>query len=220
MKRLAVLLICLIVFGSMCSVSASGLKLVCDAGHGGPDGGAVAADGTLEKDLNLQFALTAADLFRFVGVSTTLTRTDDRSIHDSGADTIRKKKVSDIKNRLSMINDTDVELLVSFHQNKFSQPKYRGTQVFYGRLNERSKLIAQSVQKNVKQLMQPENSREAKLSGKSIYLLYHCTKPAILVECGFLSNADELSNLKKREYQKKICFAVMCGVIVENSVLK
>ncbi len=191
-------------------------KIVIDAGHGGVDGGAVALDGTLEKDINLQFSLIAVDLFKILGYNVVTTRTDDRSIHNSYAETIRQKKVSDIHNRLKMINESDAFALVSFHQNKYEQSKYRGTQVFYGGKCEKSKSLAVSVQNSVKTLLQPENTREVKKSDKSIYLLYHCEKPIIMVECGFVSNADELQMLKDREYQKKLCMAVVCGVVADD----
>lgn len=220
MKRFAAAIICILFCTGQCAtVSASErvAHVVCDAGHGGVDGGAVAQDGTLEKDLNLQISLIAVDLFRLMGYNVTATRTDDRSIHDDGAQTIREKKVSDIHNRLAMINETDADFMISFHQNKFEQSKYRGTQVFYGGLNDASKPLAESVQKSVRQLIQPENNREVKKGGKSIYLLYHCKKPIILVECGFISNSDELHLLKQDDYQKKICFAVLCGTYANNT---
>lgn len=221
MKRLISFVICIAVFFCGCETqnTASNIvagdipKIVLDAGHGGVDGGAVSSDGSLEKDLNLQFTMIAVDLFRLLGYNVVTTRTDDRSIHDDGCDTIREKKVSDIHNRLSIINENDIDFAISFHQNMYSQSKYRGTQVFYGRLNSFSEPLAKSVQESVKQMIQPENTRQVKKGEKSIYLLYHSEKPMILVECGFMSNYDELALIKAAEYQKKLCFAVLCGVV-------
>ena len=147
--------------------------VIIDAGHGGFDGGAVSDDGTVEKDLNLQISLILVDLFRLMGYNIVTTRTDDRSIHDDGIKTIRNQKISDIHNRLKLIDDTDAEALISIHQNKFSESKYRGTQVFYGRLNSYSQLLAKSVQQTVKTMLQPENSREHKKGDKNIYLLFN-----------------------------------------------
>lgn len=219
MKRLISIVICIAVFFCGCKTqnTASNIvdgvmpKIVLDAGHGGVDGGAVAADGTLEKDLNLQITLIAVDLFRLLGYNVVTTRADDRSIHDDGCDTIRQKKVSDINNRLKIINESDVDFAISFHQNMYSQSKYRGTQVFYGRLNSYSELLAKSVQDSVKLMLQPENTRQVKKGEKSIYLLYHSEKPLILIECGFMSNSDELNLIKTTDYQKKLCFSVLCA---------
>lgn len=219
MKKVFIILLvfCVLLFGCQKSNSTSNIisptlpKIVIDAGHGGIDGGAIATDNTLEKDLNLQISLILVDLFRLMGYNIVTTRTDDRSIHDDGIKTIRNQKISDIHNRLKLIDDTDAEALISIHQNKFSESKYRGTQVFYGRLNSYSQLLAKSVQQSVKTMLQPENSREHKKGDKNIYLLYHCKKPIILVECGFLSNSDELGLLKTNEYQKQLCFAIFSG---------
>ena len=112
-----------------------------------------------------------------------------------------------------MLESGEAQYIVSIHQNIFSESKYRGTQVFYGGKNSKSKALAQSVQSSVKAMLQPENNRAVKKSTKDIYLLYHATKPSVMVECGFLSNGAELELLKSEEYQNKLCFAIINGLI-------
>ena len=187
-------------------------QILIDAGHGGVDGGAVSpVDGTVEKELNLEIAAKTRDIMRLMGFRVKMTRESDISIHDEGADTIRRKKVSDIKNRLKMLDEGECEFLISIHMNIFGQQKYSGTQVFFGGNNAQSETLAESVQSNVKALLQPNNERTVKKSTKSIYLLYNAKKPAIMAECGFLSNAAELQKLKSADYQQKLAAAIVKG---------
>lgn len=186
--------------------------VLVDAGHGGVDGGAVSPiDGTVEKGLNLDVAEKTCDFFRLMGFRVQMTRESDTSIHDESADSIRRKKVSDIRNRLKMLDEGECEFLVSIHMNIFVQQKYNGTQVFYGGNNAQSQALAESVQSNVKALIQPNNERVVKKSTKSIYLLYNAKKPAIMVECGFLSNAAELQKLKSADYQQQLAAVIAKG---------
>ena len=186
--------------------------VIIDAGHGGPDGGTNADDGTLEKDLNLQIALKLNDFLKTMGIETVMIRTEDISVHDDDAQTIREKKISDIKNRLSVMNNTDNSVFVSIHQNHFLQSKYSGLQVFYSKNNHESRILADFVRQSVITSLQPDNSREIKESGSDIYLLYHATIPAVMVECGFLSNYDETQNLKDEAYQRKLAFLIALGI--------
>ncbi len=187
--------------------------VIIDAGHGGPDGGTSADDGTLEKELNLQIAEKLNEILKSMGIKTIMTRTTDISINDSTAQTIRQKKISDIKNRLKIINETDDAVFVSIHQNHFSDSKYSGTQVFYSKNNPLSQDLASSIRLPVITYLQPQNSREIKQSGTEIYLLYHAEKPAVMVECGFLSNKSETENLKDEAYQKKLAFMIALGIV-------
>ena len=172
--------------------------VIIDAGHGGHDGGTNADDGTLEKDLNLQIALKLNDFLKTMGIETVMI--------------IREKKISDIKNRLSVMNNTDNSVFVSIHQNHFLQSKYSGLQVFYSKNNHESRILADFVRQSVITSLQPDNSREIKESGSDIYLLYHATIPAVMVECGFLSNYDETQNLKDEAYQRKLAFLIALGI--------
>lgn len=195
--------------------------VIIDAGHGGPDGGTSASDGTLEKEINLQIAEKLNLVLQSMGVNTIMTRTDDVSIHDPTANTIRQKKISDIKNRLKIINETEDAVYVSIHQNHFSDSKYSGTQIFYSKNDPLSQTLANHIRLPIISYLQTENTREIKQSGTDIYLLYHAQKPAVMVECGFLSNENEAENLKNENYQQKLAFLIAIGIIdyFKNSVV-
>lgn len=186
--------------------------VIIDAGHGGPDGGTSADDGTLEKDLNLQIAIKLNESLSSMGIKTVMIRTEDISVHDASANTIRQKKVSDLKNRLRIINETDNSIFVSIHQNHFSDSRYSGTQVFYSKNNPQSSVLADCIRQSVISDLQKENTRETKPSGTDIYLLYHAESPAVMVECGFLSNINESKNLKNENYQKELAFVLALGI--------
>lgn len=187
--------------------------VVIDAGHGGADGGAVACDGTPEKEFNLQIARYLEEFLHACGVRTLMTRTADVSIHSAEADSLREKKVSDIHNRMAILEKAENAVFVSIHQNQFADPSQWGAQVFYSPNTTDSAELAQAIQENVKFLLQPRNGREIKKSGSNIYLLYYAKKPAVLVECGFISNPEENRKLKTPEYQKQVAFAVACGIM-------
>lgn len=189
--------------------------IIIDAGHGGEDGGAVAGDGTLEKDLNLQISLKLNDILTVMGYKTHLIRTTDTAIHSSG-DTIRQRKISDIKNRFAIMNQYDNCLYISVHQNKFSDKNVYGAQTFYSPNNNESKILADFIQKSISGHLQPDNKRTIKKSGTDIYLLYNATKPTVMVECGFLSNDNELSSLKDISYQEKMAISIALGIINYN----
>lgn len=192
------------------SVAPSGPRILVDPGHGGADGGAVAPDGTQEKDINLAISLHVADMLRVMGYEVSMTRAADEMV-DAVGDTMRERKVSDTKNRLAMVEQAD--LTVSIHQNKFSQSKYFGTQVFYSGNNAASKELAEVIRANVVAQLQPDNQRELKKGDSNVYLLHKATKPIALVECGFLSNEQELAQLKDPVYQEKLALTVACSVV-------
>lgn len=184
--------------------------IVIDAGHGGEDGGAVAADGTQEKTLNLAISRSLCDMLTVMGFTTEMTRTDDTML-DAVGDTLRERKVSDTRNRLARIQQADIA--VSIHQNKFPQTQYYGTQVFYSANTPESRVLAENVRKQVVSLLQPNNKRECKAGDSSVYLLHHASRPMVLVECGFLSNQAELEKLKDGTYQRQLAFSVAAGVM-------
>lgn len=185
--------------------------LLIDPGHGGEDGGACAADGTLEKSLNLAIAQDLRDLLTVFGVTTRMTRDADISIHDTGCTTTRQMKVSDMNNRLRLYDAA--RATVSIHQNHFSVAKYDGAQVFYSATHPKSNEMATAVRASICSLVQPDNTRELKMATDSIYLLHRTTKPAILVECGFLSNPQECEKLKTPSYQQQMALAIAVGVL-------
>lgn len=195
------------------SVNIRYKTVIIDAGHGGPDGGTSADDGTLEKDLNLQIADKLNIILKSMGINTVMIRTEDISIHDESAETIREKKVSDIKNRLAVMNETENSVFVSIHQNHYSKPQYDGTQVFFSKNHPDSQSLANSIRHSVITEMQKDNSREIKQSGSDIYLLYHAQIPAVMVECGFLSNFEETQKLKNESYQRKLAFLIALGIL-------
>ena len=186
--------------------------VIIDAGHGSPDGGTSAADGTLEKDINISIALKLKSILESMGINCTLTRTNDNGIYDSSAKTIREKKVSDIKNRLQIINETENSIFVSIHQNHYSSSAYKGLQVFYSMNHPDSSKLADSIRLPVISYLQTDNSREIKASGSEIYLLHHSQRPSVMVECGFMSNAEETKMLKDENYQQKLAFVIAIGI--------
>lgn len=182
--------------------------IVIDAGHGGFDGGAVGVDGVVEKDINLAIAKKLNQFFLINGFETVMTREDDGSLEDEGLDTVRKRKNSDIHNRKALAEGSGDCILLSIHQNKFPQSKYFGAQVFYGPKNEESKAMGELLQQRMIELLQPENTRRAKPCGDSVYLIYNAKMPALLVECGFLSNPDDAAKLSDPAYQDRVAFTI------------
>lgn len=198
---------------AMAQYSAKLPTIIIDAGHGGVDGGSSGIDGTVEKDINLSIALKLRDTLEFYGFETIMIREEDKSIHSEGANTIREKKVSDLHNRLNIINSTENCLFVSIHQNYFEQTQYSGTQVFYSPNNPESKVMAETMQKTIVNMLQKDNSRQIKQADKTLYLLNKAEKPAIMIECGFMSNEKELALIKSEEYQQQLALSITNGII-------
>lgn len=193
-------------------ISEKELIVVIDAGHGGEDSGAV-ANSVLEKDINLEIALKLRDMLKASGIEVKMIRESDVSIYDTASGTIRERKVSDLKNRVKIVNNNKKNILVSIHQNKFEQSKYSGAQMFYSANNDKSQILAENIRKSITGLIQPENKRELKKGGSDIYLLNKAIVPAVIVECGFISNEEEAKNLSNEEYQSKMAFAIYCGIL-------
>jgi len=186
--------------------------IIIDAGHGSPDGGAVGSSGVLEKDLNLSIAKKLQEFAEQGGFNVILTRSDDNGIYDISGN-IRSKKNSDLKNREKLIKNSKADAFVSIHMNKFPQSKYSGPQVFYSGNNEKSKDLAEYIQESVIEALTPVSKREIKKADGSIYLLKNAKLPAVLVECGFLSNEEEQRKLLDTAYQKQVAWAIYCGII-------
>lgn len=187
--------------------------IILDAGHGGFDGGAISSDGTVEKDINLKISLYICEYLRLLGFDTILTRESDESLEDNKDEPIKRRKTSDIHNRLKIMEQTDNALFVSIHQNHYSVEKYSGMQVFYSpNFSEESSLLAQNIQETVTQTLQPDNERQIKKCGTSVFLIYNAVKTAVLVECGFLSNIEETNLLKSDVYQRKIAYCISLGI--------
>lgn len=187
--------------------------IVLDAGHGGSDGGAVSADGTPEDDINLAIVLRLRDLFVLMGRQTVLTRTGESSLADPDSATLRQEKVSDTKNRVTLINSVSNGCLISIHQNTLpGHPSVHGAQVFYGKVTD-SEARAAAVQQAMNSVINVGNEKTAKPIGSDIYIMAHADCPAILVECGFLSNSAETELLLSPEYQTKLAAAICCGYL-------
>ena len=188
------------------------VTVILDAGHGGEDGGASTADGVLESGINLEIALRLRDLLAFAGVDTQMIRDTDTAGYSGDCRTISQKKVSDLKNRVSMVNTVENGLLVSIHQNYFEQTKYCGAQVFFAK-TDGSKALAERIQQSLRENVDAANHRQCKPS-QSVYLMEHIECTGVLIECGFLSNYEEAKRLQTDAYQKKLSAAI-CGAITE-----
>ena len=176
--------------------------VVIDPGHGGEDGGAISCTGRLESEYNLAISRRLDDLLHLLGYRTCMTRTSDVSIYSTG-DTIAQKKVSDLKERVKIVNETGNALLVSIHQNQFSDSRYSGAQVFYAK-TEGSKELGQQMQTKLVEALNPGSNRKSKpISG--VYLMENIQCTGVLIECGFLSNPQEEAMLRNTDYQKKLC---------------
>lgn len=190
-----------------------GTTVVIDAGHGGEDGGAVSSAGTVESGLNLAIALRLDAVLALYGVDTVLLRTEDVSLHDPDAQTLREKKASDLRNRAEMVEAIPNALLVSIHQNTYAgSSRYHGAQVFYADA-ESSGALAQHAQTVLRQALDPDNTRQAAKLPGAVYLMDHITCPAILVECGFLSNPEEDALLRTAGYQTKLAAALASALL-------
>ena len=180
---------------------------VLDAGHGGEDGGAVSDSGVAESGINLQITRRLYEILRLLGHPSVMTRTGDDAVYDDTAVTLREKKASDLKNRTALANGTPGALLISIHQNCLpGHPGVRGAQVFYNAV-EPSRQLAEAVQQALNGTVN-ESAKTAKPIGDGVYLMSHTTCPAILVECGFLSNPEETALLQQSSYQVKMAAVI------------
>ena len=195
-----------------------GRILILDAGHGGEDGGASSASGSRESDINLNIVLKTEALMAFLGVRTELTRSEDRSMHSEGASTLHEKKVSDLKNRVGFVNSIPDVMLISVHQNYFTDSRYSGAQVFFNG-GDVSRQWGEGTQEILRQVLDPDNDRAAKAIPDNVYLFSHISCPAILVECGFLSNGEEASLLLTDTYQRKISLALAGAYLQELQMI-
>jgi N-acetylmuramoyl-L-alanine amidase len=192
-------------------------QLILDAGHGGEDGGAVSLTGVPESGINLSVVLKLDQLLGFYGVSPILLRETDISLHDTEADTLRKKKVSDLHNRVAAIEEIQNGVVISIHQNTFPDPAYHGAQVFY-RTGEESQALAKAVQDALREGLDPANERTPTQITDSVYLMKHITCPAILVECGFLSNREEEAKLRDGGYQTQLALCITSAWLQSDEI--
>lgn len=193
--------------------------VIIDPGHGGEDGGAE-ANGVIEKDINLSVSLYISDFLDLSCYPVALTRIDDRMLYKSGEE--NHKKRYDLLNRVEFAESYDNALFVSVHQNKFEIPKYKGLQVYYSPNNADSLRLAECIQFNSKNYLDLKNKREVKQADFRIKVLDMLKMPAVLIECGFLSNPEEAALLASEDYQKKMAFVIYLSLAeyLENGDLK
>ena len=185
--------------------------VLIDPGHGGEDGGAVSGD-VLEKHINLAVSHDVADLLRLCGYTVSMTRDTDDALTNEGED-VRKRKYNDMKMRLDLYNATPDNVVVSIHQNKFDAAASHGAQVFYSPNHQNSAVLAEALRKSVTGMLQPDNTRTCKTAGKEIFLLKNARVPAVIVECGFISNRQERELLVTDDYQKQLALAIAAGLM-------
>jgi N-acetylmuramoyl-L-alanine amidase len=198
--------------------ASRGITLVIDAGHGGADGGAVSDSGLLESEVNMDIAAKLDLIMGFYGIHVVMTRTSENIDYSSEARTIHQKKVEDSRNRVQLINSIDHAFLISIHQNTFPDGGPFGAQVLYTKVTG-SKEIAEPLQQLLINALNPKNYRSASTVPGSVYLMNKINCPAVLIECGFLSNSTEEALLKKDAYRLKIAAAIAAGYLSNDHLL-
>ena len=188
-------------------VPKSTYTIVIDAGHGGRDDGCSGSAGTKESEINLSIAKTLKSYLETLGIEVVLTRADGNGLYNANATNF---KDSDMENRLKIINQANPHMVISIHQNSYIDSAVRGAQVFYQEGDDVSKNFADNVQSQL--ISQLPNAR-LEVSKGDYYLLKECGLPSIIVECGYLTNLEEESLLKTTDYQNKVAYAIMCGVV-------
>ena len=189
------------------------VTVVIDPGHGGEDGGAVSPDGVQESHINLAVSQQLRDLLCFAGVQTVMTREEDVTICDEGLGTIRARKASDIRNRVAIVNGTENAVLLSIHQNSLpSSTVTHGAQVFWNQ-QEGAKELAEAIQTSLNGAINVGNEKHTKQIPPTVYLMKHVTVPAVLVECGFLTNQEETRRLQDETHQRTLAISIAAGYL-------
>ena len=183
--------------------------LVLDAGHGGIDGGAISDSGLKESDINLQIALKTEALVRFLGIDTVMTRETDTDNSDNKA----YSEHDNLVQRAKLANSTENAVLISIHQNKFPSAVVSGAEVMYSD-KEKSKTHRHITQDNLVTLLDSSNRRVARPAPKELLLTSSVECPTILVECGFMSNPQEVQKLASNDYQLKLA-AILAGSYIQ-----
>lgn len=194
------------------SLPVSNKVIVLDAGHGKPDEGAQSSNGTTEAETNLKITLKVQSLLEQSGATVVLTRSDENAIYDLGKTTLRQKKISDIHNRVKIGNESSADIFVSIHLNKISQQQYYGWQCFYKQNDEKSTALAKSLQENLNDSIQKENKRVS-MKLDNVYIIKHVEIPISIVECGFLSNPEEETQLLSDDYQNRLAWGIYNGIM-------
>lgn len=182
--------------------------VVIDPGHGGIDGGAISVLGDEEQEINLDISLKLRDKLKAKGIAVVMTRETDVGLYGEN-DT--NKKVADMKARCSLINEVNPDLMVSVHQNNYSSEGVKGAQVFYYSNSVEGEKAAVILQNHLRERLDKNNERKAK-KNDNYYILINVKCPAVIAECGFLSNYSEAELLKNTEYQEKVAQALCDGI--------
>ena len=186
--------------------------VIIDAGHGGEDPGAIGPGEVYEKNLNLEIGMTLGALLEERGFAVMYTRTEDKLLYSEAENIKGIRKISDLKNRCKIAAEYPDAIFVSIHMNSFGNSKYSGLQVYYSENNENSRILATKIQSSVRDSLQNDNDRVIK-QGKNMYVMENITNPAVLIECGFLTNYEECKKLCEKEYQNRLSLAIVCGII-------
>ena len=189
------------------------ITVVIDAGHGGEDGGTQSAAGLLEKEINLEIAKLLEAMLRANGIATVMTRNEDILLYDRNADYQSHKKMLDLAARRRTAEETEHAVFVSIHMNYFPEPQYRGLQVFYSVHHPNSEILAEQIQCTASTYWQSNNKRQTKPATSAIYLLDRLTCPAVLVECGFLSNPEEAALFSQADYKQEAAFTIFSALM-------
>lgn len=189
------------------SLKNNRVNLVIDAGHGGIDAGTIGVDSAKEKDINLSIAMKLYDFSMVSGIPSVLIRNGDYQYYRKGDD----KNRSDLYNRLDFVNSISNSTLISIHQNHFIDEREWGMQVWYSPNDTQSKIIADNILNITKRNLQKNNQRVNKQSDSSYYLLHKAKVPSVMVECGFMSNAEENKKLQNEKYQNELAYSIMLG---------
>lgn len=196
-------------YASSRSLLQKGYTVVIDSGHGGSDPGKIAADGTLEKDLNLAVALKLQTYLEAADINVVMTRTTDAGLYDENSS---NKKAQDMKNRVSLMNGSNADVVVSIHQNSYSDSAIHGAQVFYYTTSTAGKELAHILQESLTINLDTANHRKEK-ANDNYYLLKKVQSPIVIVECGFLSNPSEAALLSSDGYQDQIAWILHMGIL-------
>lgn len=188
-------------------------KIVVDAGHGYPDGGAVSENGVEESSLNLAIAMKLKYALEEDGYEIIMTRSSEENIADSDKQSsIRQIKTSDLNNRVKIANESNADFMISIHMNKYSESKYWGWQTFYSKNSESGKKLATLIQNGISNCIKERDNKRTPLSIEGIKIVDKTNMPVVIVECGFLSNSEDLKLLQTEEYQDKIVEGIMEGI--------
>ena len=194
------------------SLPVSNKVVIIDAGHGKPDEGAQNENGLTEEAINLKIALKLQNMLEQAGCTVILTRSDENAIYDAKSNTIKEMKVSDIKNRVKIGNNSSADIFVSIHLNKIPQNQYSGWQTFFKNNDNKSIALATSIQNGLNEAININNKR-VPLKISNIYIVDHVEIPIAIVECGFLSNPDEAKLLVEDKYQDNLAWGIYIGII-------